>query len=431
MPVTPKGNLIREVSVLTNTKRPTAIFRLTIGILAGSLMAVPITVAATEHSAVSIVNPAVAKPLQAAQQAVRKAHWTIALEKLKQAQAVANKTPQEQYGIDELLAYVLYRQNKLNEAVVIYERLLNSPISNSLSERDISVRIKALAEMYFRLNKYEKAAAWSERYLDNHPDRQDMLGMLGESYFRLKDYRKAVVIMNRAVAVVEHEGKTPKESWLRIIDSSYFQLGDSRNTASTLEQLVRYYGKKDDWKALLDRRLREASDERVLFGYHRLMLDLGILNGADRYEELALEALDAGLPAEARRVIELGMKQGVFENGESLPGRYKRLLEDAKQRATVSHAEVTRFAKEGSSDVNSGDDLKFGRLFLSEGRYAEAIAALKRALRAANAQNKDDARISLGIAYLKTGRKALARQTFNAVGQDSKWRDLATLWTFR
>lgn len=41
----------------------------------------------------------------------------------------------------------------------------------------------------------------------------------------------------------------------------------------------------------------------------------------------------------------------------------------------------------------------------------------------------DETQLSLGLAYLKKGQKEQARQAFQAVKAESKWADLAQLWT--
>ena len=63
--------------------------------------------------------------------------------------------------------------------------------------------------------------------------------------------------------------------------------------------------------------------------------------------------------------------------------------------------------------------------------YDEAIAAIQAGLKKGGVTDADEAQISLGLAQIKKGQKDAARQTFKAVKDDSKWADLANLWTIR
>src|SRR5262245_57595440 len=69
---------------------------------------------------------AVGVPLKEAQEAMKKKQWDAALVKIKAAQAVSGKKPNEEYAINEMLAYVLNNQKNYAEAAKAYEANLNS-----------------------------------------------------------------------------------------------------------------------------------------------------------------------------------------------------------------------------------------------------------------------------------------------------------------
>lgn len=384
-------------------------------------------VAAGEKSTV-ILTDAVAKPLKAAQDSIRKKQWSTALDQIAQAQAVEKKTPEDQYGIDKLSAYVLYQEKNYAEAAAAYEKLLNSPL---LPEKETDGTLKTMVELRYRSGNDADTVRSAKKYLEKHPADLDVLELEGQSYYRMKEWKQSVTAMEAAVAATEREGKSPRESWLRVLERCYYELDDQAGKDRTQLKLVHYFKETDDWNALLDANLRKAASEGARLEYHRLMLDSNRLTTPQQYEEVALESMDAGLPAEAQRIIEHGISQGVFKGGEELAGRHERLLSAAKEAAQVARANLDALAKQASAAKRGQDDVALGLQYLSYGENDEAIAALERGLKKGSVSDVGEAKISLGRAYEEAGKKQLAAQTFRGVAKESKWSVLAELWASR
>jgi tetratricopeptide (TPR) repeat protein len=195
----------------------------------------PENASAAQTTRTEVLSVGVAKPLIAAQVAIRQNHWDAALESIRQAQTAAHLTAKDKYNIDALLGYVLYRQNKYKQAAAVYERLVESPL---MPTAQVSERTKAIAEMYFKMGDYPRTAKWAKAFLGRHPDEPQVATMLGDAYFRMDDYKNAVATMTAIVADAEHDRRIPKESWLRIIEDSYYRLEDVRGMESALVPLV-------------------------------------------------------------------------------------------------------------------------------------------------------------------------------------------------
>lgn len=376
----------------------------------------------------AVLSVGVAKPLMAAQVAIQKSNWSDALADIRRAQTAADKTDKGQYNIDALLAYVLYRQNKYEQAAVVYERLLKSPL---MPAAQISERTKAIAELYFKMGNYPRAEKWAKTFLDWHPGQPQIAEMLGDAYFMMNDYKNAIGTMTTLLANAEHAQQIPKESWLRIIEDSYYRLGDIRGMESALVPLVRYFHQSEDWSALIDLYSRDVHDDRVALGYHRLMFALNVLRRADDYEAMVFEALNAGVPAEARQVLERGRIEDVFSGPDSVPGRYERLLKLVETAVAGNRALLPRLAATAESDSKGIDDVLLGQTYLSYGQYEQAIEALNRGINKGGVQDANEALVSLGIAYLKLDLKDLAEEAFRAVVNGSEWAGLAELWRLR
>jgi tetratricopeptide (TPR) repeat protein len=337
-------------------------------------------------------------------------------------------TAKDEYNIDALLGYVLYRQNKYKQAAAVYERLLESPL---MPTAQVSERTKAIAEMYFKMGDYPRAAKWAKAFLGQHPDEPQVATMLGDAYFRMDDYKNAAATMTAIVADAEHDRRIPKESWLRIIEDSYYRLEDVRGMESALVPLVGYFHEPDDWRELLDLCSRDVHDERIALGYHRLMFELDVLTRPDDYEAMVFETLNAGVPAESLQVLDSARNKDVFSTPDSVPGRYERLLKRVQTEMAANRILLRRLATTPTDASRGQDDVLLGQIYLSYGQYDQAVAALNRGIKKGDVRDPDEAHMSLGIAYLQQGLRDLADEAFRTVDKGSPWAGLAELWRLR
>lgn len=402
---------------------------LAVGIVPAAVALTPAVVQAAEQGSRKITTKAVAEPLKKAQDAMGKKQWDTALAEIKKAQAVAKKTPFEAYQIDEFLGYVLIQQKKYGEAAPVFERVLNSGM---LPAEQVDERTKTVAQLYFQVKDYGKAAQWSKRWVDKNPGDQDMSVLLAQSYYLLKDYKNAAATMSGVVSRAERAGRAPQENWLQIVMSSKFNLDDRDGIGDALKKLVRYHPKDEYWVNLLDIYRRKADGDRVTLGYYRLMNDVGALKDKGDYVEMAQLAIDAGVPGEAQHVVEKGVELGTLKSADKTEqGRYDRLLTSAKKLATDDQASLAQLSKEAEKAAKGQPSVALGQAYLSYGKYQDAIAALTSGIAKGGLLDADEAQISLGIAYMKSGQRDLARKAFQAVKDASKWEQLAELWTLR
>jgi tetratricopeptide (TPR) repeat protein len=376
-----------------------------------------------------ITTRAVAEPLKKAQEAMAKRQWDTALAEIAKAQAVDKKTPFEAYQIDEFLGYVLTQQKQFGKAAPVFERMLNSGMD---PPEKADERIKTVAKLYFEQKDYRKAADWSKRWVDKHPNELEMSTLLAQSYYLLQDYKNAAATMNRVVSNAERAGQTPKEAWLQIVMSSHFKLENKDGIAQALKKLVRYYPKTEYWENLLDIYRRKANGDALILGYYRLMNEVGTLEEKSDYVEMAQLAMDAGVPGEAQQIVEKGVQNGTLKGADKTEqSRYDRLLAGAKKQVATDRPTLTQLAKEAERATQGQPDVGLGQAYLSYGMIDESIAALQRGLKKGNVADVDAAQISLGMAYLRKGQKEQARAAFRAVKDGSKWKELAELWEVR
>ena len=384
---------------------------------------------AAEDKANKITTKEVAKPLKAAQEAMQKKQWDAALTAIKQAAAVEKKTPFEAYQIDEFMGYVLIQQKKFGEAAPVFERMLNSGL---MPADQVDERTKTVAQLYFQVKDYNKAAQWSKKWLEKHPGTEDMGILLGQSQYLLNDYKGAAATMTTVINNAEKAGRKPDENWIQIVMSSHFKVDNKDGIGDALKKMVRYYPKPEYWDNLLDIYRRKEGGDRVTLGYYRLMNDVGVLKDPGDYVEMSQLAIDAGVPGEAQEIMQKGTQSGVLKSDDkTVQGRYDRLLAGAKKQSDVDKASLNQLQAEADKAGSGQASVGLGQAYLSYGEVDKAIAAMEKGIAKGGVTDLDEAQISLGIAYLKKGQKDKAREAFKTVKDGSKWSDLAELWSIR
>lgn len=404
---------------------------LALGLVVGGalLEAAAVQAAEAKDAKAQKVGAKVGKPLKAAQEAMQAKQWDAALASIKEAQAIEKKTPYEEYQIDEFLGYVLIQQKNYGEAAAVFERMINS---GQVPPEQLDDRLKTVAQLYSQVKDYPKTVEWSRKWLERHPDDQNMSLLLAQATYLQNDFKTAADVTGKMIAKAESAGQKPEENWIEIQLSSYFKLDDQQGLTEALKKSVRYYPKPERWENLLDIYSRKENGDRVNLGYYRLMAEAGVLKRAGDYIEMAQLAKDAGVPGEAQQILEKGISAGILKSDDKAEqGRYDRLLAEVKKEAASDRASLPQLSKEAEKAPKGQVDVGLGQAYLSYGQYEEAIAAIQRGIKKGSVNDADEAQISLGMAYLKKGDAAQAREAFKAVKPDSKWGGVAELWGLR
>ncbi len=381
---------------------------------------------AQQATAKAKVSKAVGEPLKAAQAAMGKKQFDVAMAEIKKAQAVEKKTPAEEYQIDEFLAYAYGQQKKFGEAAGVYERMINS---GQMDPAAVDEKTKLVAQLFFQAKEYKKAIEWTKKWLDKHPGNEEMTAQLAYSQFLIEDFKSAGATIGPLLNSIEKGGRTPKEEYINLMLSANFNQDNKDGIAEALKKMVRYYPKPRYWENLLDIYRRKNNSERVTLGFYRLMNEVGILKDKGDYMEMAQLGIEAGVPGESQQIVEAGIANGTLKSTDKTEqGRYDRLLAAARKQSASDKASLSQQQKDAEKASSGQADVGVGQAFMSYGQLDEAIAALERGIKKGGVTDTDEAQMSLGIAYFKKGQKDQARQAFKAVKGESKWSDLADLW---
>ena len=400
-------------------------------ILLGAGLASPVARAADEKADKDKANDkkvskAAAKSLKAAKDAADAKKYPEALEKLKEAEALPDKTPYDTHVMNELFGFVYVRTQQYPEAAKALEAGLTDGF---LEQAEIDSRLKALAQVNYQIKNYDKAIEFGNRVIKAGQADDDMITLVSQAYYIKEDFKGTIKFADEFTDSAIKAGKQPKEQLLNLGLSSCIKLDDNDCATKALERLVSFYPKPNYWQNLLQSLFSQAGmTDKNLLQVYRLATEVDGLRGADDYMEYAQLAIEAGSPGEAEAILEKGTAKNVFTDPK-IADRSKRLLENAKKQADQDRASLDKIAKDAAAGKTGDKDVSIGLAYLGYKQYDKAVEAIQRGLSKPGVQNMGEANLLLGIAQLGTGHKEEAQKAFNAVKGDPKLERIANLWS--
>lgn len=197
------------------------------------------------------VRPEVGKPLQAARDLIKGQKFKEALAKLREVEAVPNRTPYENFLLEQMRASAASQAGDNETAIKAFQAVLNS---GRLSEADQAKYAASLASLHYRAKDFANAATWAQRALKSNPNDAAMRELMIQSYFQAGDYAAASKEAYADIQAAEKAGITPPEAKLQLLANVAARGGgDKAAYLAALERLVAYYPKREYWSDLLRR----------------------------------------------------------------------------------------------------------------------------------------------------------------------------------
>lgn len=368
------------------------------------------------------VGSQVGKLLQDALNASKQKKNAEALTKLKAADAVSGKSGIEQLKIAEMYGYVYLQQKNYPAAAAAYERTLNS---GQLTPAQTNDRIKQIAQLSFPKD-VNKTIEYTTRWLKATGSKDpDMYAMLGQAYQIGGNDKAAVNATETAVRNAQAAGKRADENWLRILLKSYGKLNDAAAVSRITTSLVTLYPTKENWQLLSSALRKQAQgDDRVALNVYRLMAELDLMDEPRLFSESAIVSIQAGLPGEALKTLELGYTRKVLAADDA---RNQRIMNDARTRLKAQEQNLAKLAQAAAASPRGLESVQLAEVFMSYGQTDKAVATAQQGLKKGGLPDTDDAWMLIGRADVAKKNGAEARKAFAQV----KGKDLgsiARLW---
>jgi hypothetical protein len=370
------------------------------------------------------VRPEVGKPLQQAADLLRAGKAKEALAKVRDADNAGGKTAAEQLTIDRMKAAAAQRAGDMATAIGALESVYGR--ASGAEQGQIAEQI---AGAYVQQRNNARATEWLHKAQQAGNNSASVKQLQSYLQSASGDYAAIAKDAGAAVAAAEQGGRRPEEGDLLRLADAQQRTGNNSGYVGTLEKLLAHYPKKDYWNAYLSRLPRKAGfGDRFALDVMRLRLASGTLSKTEDFMEMAQLAMQAGVPAEARRIVEQGFKAGALGTGPDA-ARHKRLRDLAVKQEADSKVNLSNQAVEATGFKEGDGLIKVGYAYVSLGEAAKGIELIQEGIAKGSLKRPEDAKLRLGMAQLQSPRtRAAAVQTLRSVKGNDGAAEIARLW---
>jgi tetratricopeptide (TPR) repeat protein len=376
-------------------------------------------------AAAQALRPEVARPLHQAGELLKSGKAREALAKVREADAVPNKTPAEQLTIDRMRGAAAQRAGDHAATIQAFEAVYASGKLPPVEQAQVA---ESLAYAYAQTKDFARAQSWVAKAQAAGGSSAQLKQLQAWLQGQSGDYAAIARDAAAAVSAAEQAGQRPPEAeLLRLADAQ--QRSNSPAYGATLEKLLAYYPKKEYWVAVLGRLPRKPGfADRFALDVLRLKLASGTMSKTEDFMEMAQLALQAGYPAEARMVVERGYAAGALGSGPEAE-RHKRLRDLADKQAAESSASIGGRAAEAVNAKDGSALVHAGYVYVTQGEADKGIALIEQGIAKGGLKRPEDARLRLGLAQLQSPKaRAKAPQTLRSVQGSDGSADIARLW---
>lgn len=324
-------------------------------------------------------------------------------------------------NVYNLYAFVYYSAEDYANALKSYENVVAQPDIPLAMEINTKYTI---AQLYFVQEQWGKGIkallAWFE-VTENPPANAYIL--LAQGYYQQKDYDSALFNVEKAIGMYKAKDKTPKEQWYNLARFLYFDKDDVPNAVRTLEELLKYYPKKQYWVQLSHMYGEQKKESWQLAAmetaYVQDMLDKGT-----EQTTMAYLYLNAEVPYKAAKVMDKGIGNksvdGTSKNYEILGNSWRQAQEVEKAIPAMEQAA----AKSDKGELYT----RLGNVYLDGDQFKKAITSINKGLSRGGVKRPDTARLVLGMAYFNDKQYSKARNAFKAAKKDERSEKYASQW---
>ncbi len=372
------------------------------------------------------ISAAASKAMLAVQKAAEAQQYAEVIAGVDEVLKIAGKTPADTFVAYQFLTHAYDRTGNRPGVLTAMQGQLDSGFPDAAEQNRINALMTRVA---YELKDYPKAAEYGTRLVQSGVADAGMYGLVGHSLYQQGKHAESVKLLEGSVSDQERSGVVPREATLNTLFSAQEKLGDKPGVTATLEKLVTHYPKPDYWKLLFASINRDpALTDRQVFQVYRLMQSTQTISRCSEVTEMADLAVNAGMPGEGQKVIELGLA-GKLCTEKADQDRLQRQLAGATTAATEDKAGLGKLEADAKASKNGELDVVLGSSLFGYGEFARSVEALSRGLTKGGLKNLPDAQLMLGMAQVRAGAKPEAVQTFRSIKTDDAFTQrVARLW---
>lgn len=350
------------------------------------------------------MRPAIYKKLDNVRQLSDDKKYDEALEYVKTIQNI----PRNSYETAmtwNMVAYVEFNRENYPQAVDAYNQVL---ATKNLPESLEQTTLYSVAKLYLIQEDYKKSIAalnkWFAVVEKPGPEAHILRAQMN---YQLENYNQALPDVKKAIAIVQQQGKQPRESWLLVERAVYYQNKDFNAMERTLKDLITLYPKPQYW-IQLGAVYNELGKPEKELSVIETAYDQGLLEKETHVVSFAQAMLSQEVPYKAAQVLIKGIKSGVVEqNGKNLS-----LLGDALMIAK-EYDEAIKVMIQAADETQAGKDFyKLAQIHTERQKWQQALKNVNQALKDENFKKQNEALILKGLVQFNLNDLDGAKATF-------------------
>ena len=340
---------------------------------------------------------------------------------IKKLQEKKKLTPYESAQIWNLSGYSYYLQEKYDEAISAYNKVLAQP---DLPEALQQSTLKTLAQLQFTIEDYPKALETIKRLMAVVAEpAADVYMLLGQAYFQMQNYEEAKEPIITAIELYREQGRVPRENWLLLLRVIYWELKDFPNMLIVLEELIEAYP-KDTYVLTLAGVYSELGDTKKQLALTEALYEKGYIEGKSHATNLANLYLLHGTPVKAARILEKEMAA----NNVKSDVRNLRLLSQAWYSAREDRKAIPPLKQAAAISDDGELYIRLAQSYINLEEWNKAADAAKKGLASGDLKRKDTANIMYGMALFNQKKLEQAKRAFAAAAKDKRSKRAAQQW---
>lgn len=324
-------------------------------------------------------------------------------------------------NVYNLYAFIQYSKEDYAGALKSYEKVVSQPDIPLAME--INTRF-TIAQLYFVQEQWQNGIDALEKWfaMTETPNANAYI-LLAQGYYQVKDYDKALVNVDKAIAMSKAADKVPKEQWYNLARFLYFEKNDVNNTVAVLEELLKYYPKKEYWVQISHMYGEQNKTSQQLAAMETAYVQ-SMLDKDNEQVTMAYLYLNADVPYKAAKVMDKGLSNntidGKSKNWELTGNAWRQAQELDKAIPAMEEAA----AKSDTGELYA----RLGNIYLDNDEFSKAATAINKGLSRGGIKRPDTARLVLGMAYFNLDQYDKAREAFTSASKDERSAAYAKQW---
>lgn len=356
------------------------------------------------------ISPEVGKPLNDAIAAIKINDYKTALTHVQEAQAVPNRTPFEDYRINQILTNVAFSLQDMAMADQAAEAAADSP---ALPSEDKAGILKNAVLLSAQQKHWQKTLGYAQQLESMNALDDSTTADYAVALYETGEQAKALQYAQKSLDMSKAAGKAPDQAAQQIVMNSQAKANPAA-AEQMLENMVLQSNSPDEWGRLIDYNFSaQGMNDVYAMDLYRLKFVTKSLKGDDASLAGRL-ANTLGYFGDAVAI----MQAGGVSNAD---------LAKARSNAARDQASMTSQIASGKSA--SGEvAVKVGEGLYGYGRFAEAEDLARAAMSKGHTKNPAEAPLLVGMAQVGEGKYADAVASFKGVSGNTAATKTAQLW---